>query len=62
VAGGDFAWLPLAVTTAGCMIGGGCKAQWTTNMVGTLDGSGAFSNALPVNTSEAARFFWLRTP
>jgi fibronectin-binding autotransporter adhesin len=37
-------------------------AQWTTNTVGTFNGSGAFSNALPVSTSESARFYRLRIP
>ncbi len=37
-------------------------ANWTTNVTGAFDGSGGFSNAFPVNTSERARFFRLRTP
>jgi autotransporter-associated beta strand protein len=37
-------------------------AQWTTNTTGTFDGTGAFSNALPVNVSEPARFYRIRVP
>ncbi|HLP77855.1 MAG TPA: autotransporter-associated beta strand repeat-containing protein, partial [Candidatus Paceibacterota bacterium] len=37
-------------------------AQWTTNTVGTFDGGGSFSNAIPVSTSEPTRFFRLKTP
>jgi hypothetical protein len=37
-------------------------ATWTTNSTGVFDASGAFSNSIPVNPSEPARFFWLRTP
>lgn len=36
--------------------------NWTTNVTGVFDGSGGFSNAIPINTSERARFFRLRTP
>ena len=35
---------------------------WTTNSTGTLDGTGAFSNAIPINASQPACFFWLRLP
>lgn len=53
--GGSYTWLTATnVTTP--------MAQWTTNTTGTFSGSGAFSNALPVSTSEAARFFRLRVP
>jgi len=55
IAGGNYTWLTSTNVAAPA-------AQWTTNLVGTLDGSGSFSNALPVNTSEAARFFRLRAP
>jgi hypothetical protein len=34
---------------------------WTTNLTGTLDGAGSFSNAIPVGT-DPARFFRLKTP
>jgi len=37
-------------------------ASWTTNVSGTLNGSGAFSNAIPINVSEPVRFFRVRTP
>jgi len=37
-------------------------AAWTTNTTGVLDGSGALSNAIPVNASEKSRFFRLRLP
>ena len=36
--------------------------NWTTNLTGTLDGSGAFSNTIPINTSQPASFFTLRIP
>ncbi len=55
IPGGSYTWLTSTNVAAPA-------AQWITNTVGTLDGSGAFSNALPVNTSEAARFFRLRAP
>ena len=32
---------------------------WTTNLTGTLDATGSFSNAIPVNTPPAASFFKL---
>jgi autotransporter-associated beta strand protein len=37
-------------------------AAWTTNSTGFLNGSGGYSNSIPVNTSERARFFDLRMP
>ncbi len=37
-------------------------AGWTTNVSGTLDGSGAFSNAIPISVSEPLRFFRIRMP
>jgi autotransporter-associated beta strand protein len=37
-------------------------ASWTTNLTGVLNGSGGFSNAIPVSTSERARFFRVRMP
>jgi len=37
-------------------------ALWTTNTVGNFDGSGDFSNAIPISTSTPAKFFQLRTP
>jgi len=35
---------------------------WTTNLQSTLDGSGAFSNSIPISTTTPARFFRLRMP
>ena len=37
-------------------------ATWTTNTGGSFNGSGAFSNAIPINLGEAARFFRIKTP
>jgi autotransporter-associated beta strand protein len=37
-------------------------ASWTTNTTGNFDGSGDFSNAIPVSPSIPAKFFRLRTP
>jgi autotransporter-associated beta strand protein len=37
-------------------------ASWTTNTTGNFDGTGAFSNAIPVNVSKPAQFFRIRTP
>jgi hypothetical protein len=37
-------------------------AAWRTNVIGTLDGSGAFSNVISVNFSEPVRFFNVRSP
>jgi autotransporter-associated beta strand protein len=37
-------------------------SAWMTNMMGTLDGTGAFSNGIPVNTGEPERFFRVRVP
>jgi hypothetical protein len=36
--------------------------NWKTNSTGTLDGTGAFSNAMPINFSQPASFFRLRLP
>ena len=35
---------------------------WTTNTTGVLDGSGSFSNTLPINVSQPAGFYRLRMP
>jgi autotransporter-associated beta strand protein len=35
---------------------------WTTNTTGVFSGGGAFSNAIPINLTEAARFFRMKTP
>lgn len=53
--GGSYTWLTSTNVTAPI-------ANWTTNVVGTFDGTGAFSNGIPINSAEAARFFRLRTP
>lgn len=53
--GGSYTWLTSTNVAAPA-------AQWTTNTAGTFSVSGSFSNALPVNPSESARFFRLRTP
>jgi len=37
-------------------------ANWTTNTTGALDGSGAFSNAFPVDATQPTKFFRLRLP
>jgi hypothetical protein len=36
--------------------------NWTTNGTGTLDGAGAFSNAIPIIATQPAGFFRLRMP
>ena len=36
--------------------------QWTTNSTGALDGTGAFSNALPISAAQSASFFRLEIP
>ncbi len=36
--------------------------NWTTNSSGTLDGTGAFSNTIPINASQPESFFRLRLP
>jgi HpiC1 cyclase/Immunoglobulin domain len=53
--GGSYSWLTSTDITAPL-------ANWTTNSTGLFNGSGAFSNAIPVNTTEAVRFFRLKTP
>ena len=35
---------------------------WTTNTTGMLDGTGSFSNAIPINPAQQAVFFQLRIP
>jgi hypothetical protein len=37
-------------------------ASWTTNTTGTLDGAGAFSNAIPITATPPDSFFRLRLP
>jgi hypothetical protein len=37
-------------------------ASWTISTTGVFDGSGAFSNAIPIDVSNPAKFFRLRMP
>jgi autotransporter-associated beta strand protein len=37
-------------------------ADWTTNATGTLDNSGMFSNSIPINVTDKARFFRVKAP
>jgi fibronectin-binding autotransporter adhesin len=37
-------------------------SAWTTNIQSTFSGTGTFSNSIPVNGSQPAQFFRLRTP
>jgi hypothetical protein len=37
-------------------------ANWKTNFTGVLDGSGAFSNAIPIDAATPVNFFRLRMP
>ena len=53
--GGTYTWL--ASTNVATP-----RSAWSTNSTGTFDSSGAFSNAIPIQTSEPARFFLLRMP
>ena len=54
-AGASYTWLTSTNLTTPI-------ALWTTNTVGNFDGSGDFSNAIPISTSTPAKFFRLRTP
>ncbi|MDB6109400.1 MAG: Autotransporter-associated beta strand repeat protein, partial [Pedosphaera sp.] len=54
-AGGAYTWLTSTNAAAPA-------ADWTTNTTGVFSGGGSFSNAIPINVSEPARFFRLRTP
>jgi hypothetical protein len=36
--------------------------NWTTNTTGTLDGTGAYSNIIPINALQPASFFKMRLP
>ena len=36
--------------------------NWTVSVTGTLDGTGAFSNAIPINATQPTGFFRLRLP
>jgi hypothetical protein len=53
--GASYTWLTSTNVTAPIN-------TWTTNTVGTLNGSGGFSNAIPINAAEPTRFFRLRLP
>jgi hypothetical protein len=53
--GGSYTWL----TTTNVV---NPMATWTTNTSGVFSGTGTFSNAMPINVSEPARFFRLQTP
>lgn len=53
--GGSYTWLTATNVTSPA-------ATWTTYSTGVFDANGAFSNAIPVNPAEPARFFRLQTP
>lgn len=53
--GGSYTWLT-SINVAAPL------STWTTNTVGVFSGTGTFSNAIPIVTSEATRFFQLKTP
>jgi autotransporter-associated beta strand protein len=53
-AGAGYTWLTTTNLSA--------PITWTTNTTGNFDGSGDFSNAIPVSASKPAQFFRLRTP
>ena len=53
--GGGYTWLSSTNLNAPL-------ATWTVGSTGVFDGSGLFSNSIPVNVSEPGRFFRLRTP
>jgi hypothetical protein len=36
--------------------------KWTTNTTGALDGTGSFSNSIPINAAQPASFFRLKMP
>ncbi|HEV2208704.1 MAG TPA: immunoglobulin domain-containing protein [Verrucomicrobiae bacterium] len=55
VAGSGYTWLTSTNVTA-------ALALWTTNSIGVFDGTGGFSNAIPIVPSESKRFFRLRIP
>jgi hypothetical protein len=54
-AGAHYTWLTSTNVTTPIVL-------WTTNTVGNFNGSGDFSNAIPISISTPARFFRLRTP
>ncbi len=51
---GGYTWLTTTNLTAPII--------WTTNSTGTLDATGSFSNSIPIDPSQPASFFRLRTP
>ena len=53
--GGAYTWL----TSTNVLIP---TTSWTVSTNGVYNAAGAFSNAIPINVSEAARFFRFRTP
>ncbi|MBC8096008.1 MAG: autotransporter-associated beta strand repeat-containing protein [Akkermansiaceae bacterium] len=53
--GGNYIWLTSTNLAAPL-------AAWATNSLGVFDGSGSFSNSIPLSPSEPARFFQLKTP
>jgi hypothetical protein len=53
--GGSYSWLTATDVNAPL-------ANWTTNSTGVFNGSGAFSDAIPINPAEATRFFRLKLP
>jgi hypothetical protein len=54
VPNGSYTWLSTTNLTA--------PIVWTTNSSGTLDATGSFSNAIPINASQKADFFRLWVP
>jgi len=54
-AGGGYTWL----TSTNLLVP---MAGWITNTTGSFDGSGNFSNAIPVSATTPAKFFRLRVP
>jgi hypothetical protein len=53
--GGSYTWLTSTNLAAPL-------ATWATNSTGVFDGTGAFSNAIPIIASQPGRFFVLRVP
>jgi hypothetical protein len=55
IPGGTYTWLTSTNVAT-------LRSTWLTTITGTFDSSGAFSNAIPIQTSERARFYLLRMP
>ena len=53
--GGSYTWLSTTNLTIPLSV-------WATNSTGVFDGSGGFSNSIPIVPSESKRFFRLRIP